>query len=156
MSSERGAGLLEVVIGAAIIAVVLLGTVAAFQAFVRSGLATTAKLQASFLAEEGVEAMRSIRDRSWSEFAGLSGSTYHLVFSSEWDATTTTQTIDGVFARTVAVGDVYRRVSDSDIVASTSLDAKSLDPNTKRVEVEVIWGDTSTVESVTYLTNLFE
>jgi len=139
---ERGASLIEVVIGAAIVVVVLIGALSAFQVFLRSGLATTTKLQAAFLAEEGIEAARSIRDRSWSEFSGLSSGTYHLVLGSQWNTTTTPQLIDGVFTRTISVGDVYRRTSDSDIVPSTSPDSKAIDLNTKRVLLRVSWGET--------------
>ena len=135
----RGSGLIEVVIGAGIIFIVLSGLVSALRLFVHSGSATTEKLQAALLVEEGVEAMRSIRDRSWSEFNGLSGGTYHLVLGSSWSATTTVQLIDSRFTRVFTVESVYRRNSDSDIVASTSPDQKTLDPNTKRVVVTISW-----------------
>lgn len=140
---DDGSALIEVVVGAAIIAAVLIGTVAVFHYFLQSGLATTTKLQAAFLAEEGIEAARSIRDRSWSEFDALSGGTYHLAFGSNWQATSTEQLIDGTFTRTVTIEDAYRRTSDDDIVPESSLDPKAVDSETKRVSVTVSWGTTT-------------
>jgi len=136
----RGAGLIEVLVGAAVIAAILLGVVSVFNFFLKSGVKTTTKLQAGFLVEEGIEAARSLRDRSWSEFSDLSGGTHHLAFDTFWQATSSEQLIDGTFMRTVTISDAYRRVSDNDIVPFESPDPKTADSNTKKVTVSVSWG----------------
>lgn len=138
----RGAGLIEVVVGTAIIAVSIVGILAALNLFVRAGLGTTADVQATFIAEEGLEVMRGLRDGAWSNIDSLaSGTAYHLArVGGAWEATTTAQTVDEKFTRTVTIDDVYRRDSDDDIVPATSTDPNTLDPDTKKVTVSVSWG----------------
>ena len=107
-----------------------------------------------------------IRDASWDIYINpiATSTPYFLYFNGVWWEATTIQQpfIDGVFDRVVIIEDVYRRDSDSDIVASTSLDANTFDPNSKYVTVRVSWANTSTstatstIETQTYLTNIFE
>jgi len=80
---------------------------------------------------------------------------YNLAFDgSNWEATTTSALIDNVFDRTITIVDVYRRDSDDDIIASTSPDSKTLDPNTVQVTASVSW-DEDEVNATTYFTNIF-
>ncbi|MDP7648317.1 MAG: hypothetical protein QGI82_01305, partial [Candidatus Pacebacteria bacterium] len=80
---------------------------------------------------------------------------YNLAFDgSNWEATTTSALIDNVFDRTITIVDVYRRDSDDDIIASTSPDSKTLDPNTVQVTASVSW-DGDEVNATTYFTNIF-
>jgi len=164
---DRGVGIVEIIVGSAIITLTLLGIIATFHFHTQAGLKNTKKIQVAYLLEEGMEAVRFIRDSGWNTyFKPLSTSTpYYLYFNGvRWEATTTTQAlIDGVFDRTVIFEDVYRRDSDSDIIASTSPDSKTFDPDSKYVRVRVSWIDlvststaTSTIETQTYLTNIFE
>jgi hypothetical protein len=131
---------------------------AAFNSYITVALRETDVLTANYLAEEGIEAARSIRDAGFA--VNISGQTvgtpYHLTFNgADWDFTATAQTIDGKFTRTVTLDDVFRRNSDSDIVDPSSGDPKTLDPETKKVTVEVSWdGESKTI--VTYLTDLFD
>lgn len=148
---------MEIIIGTSIISMSLVGIITAFNLFMRVGLANTEKIQATYILEEGIEAFRYIRDGGWTaNIDPLSvGASYYMVFDgSEWEATTTQSLIDNIFNRTVTLADVYRRDSDDDIVASTSPDSKTLDPNIKQVTVEVAW-DGKEVKATTYFTNIF-
>ncbi|TSC57914.1 MAG: Uncharacterized protein Greene041679_224 [Parcubacteria group bacterium Greene0416_79] len=154
----RGFSLVEVVIGAALILLSLIGLITAYSFYLKAGLKNTDRVKAAFLLEEGVEAVLLLRDGAWSNLSSLTGGTwYYLAWNgSSWSATTTETVVDSVFTRTFRIDEVYRRDSDKDIVASTSPAAKSVDQNTKRVTVRVATDEGVTGELATYLTNLFE
>lgn len=154
----RGIALIEIIVGVAIVAAsfLMLGNIA--QLSVRLADVGTQRLQAVFLASEGIEAVRAVRDRGWTLYiAPLSTSTIHyLLFdgmSGEWRTTTTAQIIDGVFARSFTLGEVRRDASD-DIVASGG----TVDSDTRRIDMTVAWGNRGRAykESIsTYITDLF-
>ena len=158
-NGERGISALEILVGLSIILFVLSGIVAAFQQHLSAGLRDMNQIKAAYLTEEGIEALRSLRDSSWSTFSSLTmESPYYLFYSTTtaaWEATTTAQTIDSQFVRTFVLERVYRRNSDDDIVPLADAAAKTLDPNTKKATVLVSWED-RTMELMTYLANLFE
>lgn len=107
------------------------------------------KNEALLYAEEGMEAVRNIRDRDYLDL--VSGS-YGLSFSSDtWSLVAAPETIDAYYQRTVLIEDVYRDGSNNIAAEGT------LDPETKRVTVTVTWNwkgvlPKDTVLS-TYLTN---
>lgn len=151
----RGFGLVEVVVGAAIIAVAFVGILSSFDISLRAGLANTQKIQAALYAEEGLEAVRYLRDSSWStNLATLATSTpYYLVFRNIWAISTTTS-LDGIFTRTITVDDVYRDATTKDIVPSSA--SSAIDSNTLKVTASVTWPSSSaTTSTATYLANLF-
>ena len=148
---------MEIIIGTTIISLSLVGLITSFNLFVRTGLANTQKVQAVYILEESIEAFRYIRDDGWTaNISTLSKNvSYNLAFDgSNWEATTTSALIDNVFDRTITIVDVYRRDSDDDIIASTSPDSKTLDPNTVQVTASVSW-DEDEVNATTYFTNIF-
>lgn len=155
---SKGMGLMEIIIGTTIISFALVGLITAFNLFVSTGLANTQKIQAIYILEESIEAFRYIRDDGWTaNISSLSrGVPYNLLFDgSSWEATTTQALIDGVFSRTITIADVYRRQTDDDIIASTSPDSKTLDPNTIQITAEVVW-DGEKVNAITYFTNILD
>ncbi len=158
--SNVGMSLVEVVVGTALILIALIGLVNAYSFYLKAGFKNTDELKASFLLQEGVEGVTLIRDDGWGSLSALtSGTPYFLSWNgTKWVATTTEVLVGGMFRRTVTLEDVYRRDSDKDIVATTSVEAKSLDPFTKKLTVVVSGTTASTTktETVTYLTNLFE
>lgn len=154
---SKGMGLIEIIIGTSIISLSMVGLITAFNLFIRAGLANTDKIQAIYLLEESSEAFRHMRDGGWAvNISSLSkNNPYYLALGgSSWTATTTSSLIDDMFNRTITIYDVYRRDSDSDIVASTSPDSKTLDPNIVQITTNVTWNKGG-VNSTTYLTNMF-
>ncbi len=149
---NKGMSLLEVVIGSAVL-LSLVSLIAVYGVHLRIALSTTPKMEAVLLAEEGLEAVRFMRDSGWStKIATLTSNTpYYLYLSgSGWVSTTTNTYIDSIFERKFILSDVYRN-GTSDIVSSGTLDA-----NTKKVSVSVSWSDhgaTTTTALYTYLTN---
>jgi len=155
VSTRSGFGLIEVVIGTAILASVLFGVSFFFHQAIVMSRETTHFVQANFLVEEGVEAVKLIRDESWSDIANLAtGTDYFLEFNGvKWATTTVDTYVAGIFDRRFTVSDVSRDGNDD--IASVG----AVDPNTKKITVTVAWnnGSATTSQSVeTYITNLFD
>lgn len=150
----QGFGVVEIVIGSALISIALIGLIGAFQSSLVASREAGRKLTATFLAEEGMEVARLMRDRSWTNISGLSTTTaYYLSFTGgTWATTTVSSQTFGTYYRTVRVTDVYRDGSD-DIVASGTWD-----PYTKKITTDVSWirrGATTTVSLSSYLADIF-
>ena len=161
--TNRGFGLIEILVAAAIISASFISLIAIANSSFRLVSGNVYRVQAEFLAEEGVEAVRILRDESWSgNLSGvLEGTIYYPIFNiltSTWSITETDPgPIDDIFSRVLLFGDVYRRDSDDDIVALSSPDTKTLDVGTKLVTSRVSWNDgAKQVEFVTYITNMFQ
>ncbi len=154
---RAGFGLVEAVIGIALISVFLVGITAVARFSSRLVFSAESELQATFLLEEGVDAVKGLRDASWtSNIAPLFIDTdYWLQFGGNaWALTPSVKPfIDGRFDRRVKVFTVLRDSSD-DIVVSGG----TADPNTKKITVSVSWfdrGATTTETASTYISNLF-
>lgn len=160
---NRGFSLVEILVAVAVLLASFVSVLTAFQVAARHGRGTMEHVQATALAEEGIETMTTLRDAGWNNLSFLTiGTSYDLVFNgTAWATMQTPQMIDGFFRRTVVLDDVYRRNADKDIVASSSPDAKAIDAGTRKVTVRVSWATTTPSgggERVmeTYLMNLFE
>ncbi len=156
-----GTSLVEAIIAIALILLSLTGLVTAYSFYLKAGLKNTDNLKAAFLLQEGVEAATLLRDDSWISFSALTaGTPYYLSWNgTKWVATTTVTLADGVFKRTMTLANVYRKNSGQDIVDVSAPDAKTLDANTKKLTLRVVWNYASTTQDKqikTYLTNLFE
>jgi hypothetical protein len=159
--TQRGVSLIEVVIGVSILATVLWGIVAAFGILLERGFEQEARIKAALLMEEGFEGMRFVRDGSWDAFAELSIDTplALTIGSGIVTATTSTSTIliDGRFARTLTLREVYRRDSDAVIVPVSDPAAKTLDEDARLLEVAVSWdAGAGSIEGTMLFTNLFQ
>ena len=159
---NRGFGLMEILVASAIISASLFALAGTAQLAFRVIAENSNRVQAEFLAEEGLEVVRILRDSSWSSNIPplSSGISYYPVFSSTsstWMlASKDPGLIEGLFSRVAIFDDVYRRDSDDDIVASTSPDSNTLDEGTKQVTSRVSWQDDEKyVEFTTYITDMF-
>ncbi len=154
-SSQRGMGLIEIVIGSAIIVTGILGLISAYATFVNYAFSTQHNVEAAFIGEEGYEALTFLRDASWnSNIKSLSTTTtYSLLWTgSAWATTTVPQYVDGLFLRQFTITDVVR--DGSDRIASSG----TYDPNTKKVTVTVAYwqGHATTTQTLSsYITNLY-
>lgn len=163
--SVSGFGLIEIVVAVGIISAVLF-SIAQVSKLAHRVIAKSAReTQAQFLLEEGVEIMKLLRDAGWAaHIAPLNvGTLYYPVFDelmSVWRLTAdNTGPVGGVFTRTVAVGEVYRRNSDDDIVDISSPDPKTVDPGTRKITVRVLWTEAATSASrkgITYIADIHQ
>ena len=159
---ERGGfGLVEIVVGAGIIGLVLFSLAEVSRFVFRAVDESNLKTRSIFLAEEGMEAVRYLRDAGWAaDIAPLVlDADYYLTFSGGgWQlVSSATPLIDGVFERKIRFSSVYRSSVNDKIVAAGSGGAV-LDPSAKKVEVKVSWtnrGRENVTTLPTYLTNLF-
>lgn len=152
---QKGFGLVEMVIAVSIAAAFIVILAGVNTLYLKISFSQSSKIQAAFLAEEGLEVMRYLRDKSWSENIGsmLNDTDYFITFSGTDWATTTALTYFGIFDRRIRLEAVNRDAND-DIVSSGGV----LDPNTRLITSTVSWserGATSTKMVSAYLTDLF-
>lgn len=136
---KEGFFLIEVVVVASVITVVLIFLLGSIQGSVDASKRSLERTQASYLLEEGAEAIKGIRDAGWTaNIVPLeNNSEYYLVWNgSAWSLSTTQDSniTQNPFSRSVVFEPVYRD-SDDDIVASNG----TLDLKTKKVTVNVSW-----------------
>ncbi len=152
LNHQRGQSILEVIVAMAIFALIGAAMVAmvvgSFIALTQGGEQT----QAEALAQEGIEAVRSIRDGAWNEIiysqSAVTTSSSQWIFSGEG----TDETI-GQYSRTITFSNVCRDGSN-DI---TTCPGSYTDVHSKQAAVSVSWetreGITNTVQRIAYLTN---
>jgi len=153
---SAGFSLVEAVIAAAIIATGIAGIAAAVSAYDRGAATALPSVQATLLAEEGIEAVYLMRDTSWSGTIATyaAGTPYALAWqTNSWATATTLSYIDNTYWRTITFQDVQRNSSEQ-IVSSGGTN----DPNTRLITSSVSWSSrsgTSTVTLSAYVSNLF-
>ena len=133
-SNTRGFSLVEVLLASSLFALLVTVLVGAYLYGQESTSLAGRRVQASFLANEGLEATRNIRDNS---FGNLSDGVYGLVISgNQW-----------IFSGSSDITDIFTR----QITIST------VDADRKQIDAQVTWQQnpqrTGTVSLVTYLTN---
>jgi prepilin-type N-terminal cleavage/methylation domain-containing protein len=153
---KSGFGIIEVLVTVVIISLIIVGLYSASVRALQLIQHSTQRSQATFLAEETIEVLRSLRDAGWSSSFGTltSGTDYYLALSGGvWTITTTNIFIDKTFERTFAIEDANRDGSYD--IASTG----TPDDDTKKIIVSVSWHNqmgTTTQNIETYLTNMFQ
>lgn len=155
-AKNKGFALMEIIIASAIISIITFAIVSAAQKGLGLSQRAVHQTQASYLLEEGAEAVKTIRDSSWATISALTlGTTYYLSFNTTtnlWSLSTTPSTIDSFFTRTVVVSAVSRDVND-DIASSGTVDVR-----TKKVVVTTSWPSSSGTLSKTlsfYVADVF-
>lgn len=154
-NTTRGVTVVEVMIGLTIFLLIfafILQTLTIFFSAQRTVLNST---QALYLAEEGQEIVRYVRDVDWNEIEALSVDTpYYLFVATSTVGTTTVPETVGIFSRSFIVREAFRD-ADDDIVASTTAGATA-DDNSRFITVRVTWDDgDEEVRLSSLLTNLF-
>ena len=159
---RQGFGIFEIIIASAIIvgAVVALINILVLSKYTAEF--STQKIQAAFLLEEGVEAVKFIRDTGWNQniVPLLINTDYYLVFSTSTSVWTIGSApipaIDGIFTRSFRVEHVSRDASSN---IETSYNPANLDLETKKIIMRVTWpfkGQNKTATLETYLVDLFD
>lgn len=154
---QSGFSLVEVLIACMLISLTTLALMSSAAKGIELSNRAIKQVQASLLMEEGIEAVKSIRDTSWTSISDLNLNTpYYLSFNTGSNAWSLTETpsvnpatpIDGVFTRTIAFKEVKRDGNDD--IAPTG----TVDDRTKEVEVTVSWNSDSKSMSF-YLSDIF-
>lgn len=150
MSNCRGITVVEALVGISILGVILVAiSLTQTQFFAASGTVLNT-VQATYLAEEGQELIRYLRDEDWNQLTALTNGTdyYFEVTGSDIDATTTPEVINGVFTRKFTLSALERDAND-DFVESGGVS----DTGGRVVTVTVSWG-TESVSLSALVTNL--
>ncbi len=150
----HGVSLVEVLVGVSIVATMLVVIGYAINSYVAARAALLNNTKATYLAEEGLEIIRAVRDNDWTTIDALPTNTprYLSVSTTTFAIVTTPEVIDGQFYRTFTVRPVYRNASD-DIVASTTAGA-SVDDGSRQIDMYV-GGPSGTTTLQAIITNLY-
>lgn len=153
-SKQSGVTLVEVVIGIGIISVSLVSIGLSINTYVAARSALLNNLKATYLAEEGYEIIRAVRDTNWNTIDALTANnTYYLDISGVSPVINTTpEIIDTNFRRSFVVREVYRNGSD-DIVSSTTVGA-NVDDGSRQFDVFVS-GPNGTTTFQAILSNIY-
>jgi type II secretory pathway pseudopilin PulG len=156
----KGIGLVEIVVAVAILGTALGSIIITFSFYLTAALKNTEVIKATYLTEEGMEAVRILRDDDWdTNIAPVALNTdRYLTYATStktWAISTSPagNYVDGKYMRTVRFSSVSRNASQDIITVGGTVD-----PDTKYVEVTVSWLEgqaTSTRSIAGYLTNLF-
>lgn len=162
---NNGFSIIEVIIACAIISITVSSLMSATGKSIQVSNQALKQAQATLLIEEGVEAVKSIRDNNWTDISGLTLDTnYYLFFNAttnSWSLSTSstapngsipTYPIDSVFTREVSVSAVSRDSSQN--IASSG----TLDTGTKKVTVTVSWNKPGGIVSKSlsfYISDIF-
>ncbi len=147
---QKGVSAVELLVGVSILAVMFIAISFTITRFVNESRDIADKTQALYLAEEGLEMVRYIRDKKWTYVADLDdGNKYYLDLSGPDVATSTTEETIGIFTRSIRVTEVERNGNDDIVQSGTN------DPDSKYVTAIVTWGNpTSTVSLTTMLADI--
>ena len=146
--------MVEIIVAVSIITVSVLVMMAVAEKSIYVSRQSTHSGQATFLLEEGAEAVRITRDNAWSNISGLNNATnYYPLFSSgTWSLSTTSSQV-GIFTRKVNIASVNRDNTTSDIATSGTDD-----PGTKLMTITVSWVEAGTTVTKTlsfYIMDIF-
>lgn len=153
---SHGTLLIEVALGVAILSIVVVMVTLVMTLFLDARDVVLTKTKALYLAEEGIEVMRYMRDADWNILSTelSTGTTYYFLLNPTVVATTTVpEVIDGSFYREFELRDVYRNSVSDDIDISGG-GGTYIDDSIVEVEVRVGYGG-STTTLRTLLGNIF-
>ena len=153
---KKGISIIEILIVIAIIIIALTSLLSIVTLSLKISIQIKERTQAVNLAQEAVDAVRSIRDNDWTK---LTNGNHGLTNAGGyWDFVGTENIING-FSRKILIEDVYRDNTPGDSEATDDIETDGiieasdyLDPDTKKITATVSWKERK-VEIVTYLTN---
>lgn len=153
--------MVEVLIASAIIMTSVVSILGVYSGLTSISLRNTARVQAGMLLDEGAEALRFMRDVSWSSnIAPLTASTTYWLYwdystsTYGWRATTTSVIIDDQFERSFVLTPVSRDTTTFNMVTSGG----TVDAGTRKATITTSWFDktsTTTKSIVMYLYNTY-
>lgn len=140
----------EAVIGVSLAGLILVYSVYAINTYVNSGRDIAEKTQALYLAEDGLELIRYVRDNAWTNISSipLNQTRYLETTNTGVSVSVTPEIVDG-YTRSFTLDNVYRESGTYDIMASTTAGSVA-DTDSKYVTMTVRWG--TPVKSVSLTT----
>jgi len=158
---QKGSGLVEILVAVFIFSIILGSLVTASNMYLSGAGDSLKYAKGAYLAQEGIEAVKTIRDNNWNNISVLADNTdYFLYFDTSsstnniWKTTSISSFTDSFFLRRFRLNSVNRD-SNGRIVSGGG----TSDLNTKKITVYVSWPSktgTTTKTLSTYVTNLFK
>jgi len=150
MKRNQGITLVEALVGIAIISMILVFVM--YTQNLYFGVAETAlqTTKATYLAEEGQEFLRYLRDEDWGQLDSLTtGTTYYFTVSGgAIDITTTPEVVDGVYSRSFTLAPLNRSVSGDFVTTGGTSDGES------RIATVTVSGGEASVSLTTIMANI--
>lgn len=155
LKKNKGFLAVEILVAISIIAVSVLAAMTVAQKSISLSRQSFHISQASFLLEEGAEAVRVLRDTNWTNVSNLNTTTdyYPLFDGNTWTLSVSASKV-GIFTRKINMQNVNRNASNGNIISSGG----TLDPDTKLFIVTVSWpeGGKTIIKTLSfYLANIF-
>lgn len=149
---RRGFSLVEVILAVALFAIIASGAVVGLIGALDANRLSGEMAVALAYVSEGGEAMRSIRNRAFSNLVNTMSMGIARSAGNVWEYSGVNNVFDSRYTRTIAVSEAQRNAA-GDIVANGG----TPDPKTKRIESKVAWDFTAArpqdITQVTYLTD---
>ncbi|MBI2613773.1 MAG: hypothetical protein HYW62_03295 [Candidatus Levybacteria bacterium] len=148
---ERGQSLVEIVLAMGLAAILLPALLTGLVSSREGKAQQTQRIQAVYLLNETVDAVRSVREKGWTSFA-VNGTFHPVISGSTWTLATGSANINS-FTQRVDIEDV-QRASSGAIVTSGG----SVDPSSKKVDIEISWTQpyASTVSASLFITRYLD
>jgi len=137
--TKNGFTVLELIISLFVLTVGVGGAMNLVQQTISASSSLDARLTASYLAQEGLEIVKNLRDRAWLEGAGEWG---EYVQEGEWEADYQDTTLSVYQGRNLNIDtDGFYSYSPSDTETRFTRRISIIDEeqNVKKVTVEVVW-----------------
>lgn len=142
MWNKRGQALIELLIALGLLSLTFTATSRLFIDVSYGDLTGLQRIRAEGLAQEGIQALKSIHERSWNDLtAGITFPTHPVIESGVWNLESGNENID-IYSREIIINDIQRD-NNGQIVASGG----TVDPSTKKFIVRISW-DTPRVLSL--------
>ena len=153
---QKGVTLIEVLIAISIISTIVIAVGFSVNTFVDARTNLLHNTRAVYLAEEGYEIIRALRDDSWSTLDALTLSDTHYldVATSTIAFSGTQEVIDGLYYRSFVLSEVYRDGSSGDDITASTTAGATVDADMVEVTVSV-FGPTGTTSLTAILSNLY-
>ncbi len=144
IKNKNGFTIIEILIAISIFAIFSTGVFYLSLDTIERDSKTTLSSQALLYAQEGIEAVRNIRDTA---YLSLTNGDHGLdLASGSWTFVPAPETVDTSYARTITIEDVYRDIN-GDIASEGTI----FDPETKKITAEVTWNHRGIIPKSTSL-----
>ncbi len=138
---KKGSGLAEILVAVFIFSIILGSLVEVASIYLAGSGESLKSTKGAYLAGEGIEAVKIIRDTGWGNITSFTDNTnYYLYFDTSsstnniWKATSTISLVDSIFTRTFKSNSVYRDINGRIVQSGGTLDL-----HTKKITVSISW-----------------
>lgn len=149
-TQSKGQILIELIIAIGLGTIIIASIFSLFVDIGQANLQSLEQTQGEKYVEEGVEALYSIREKSWNDLVNFSYPAHPVENSSVWELQNGSEILADNFTRQITMEPVYRNATSGEIVTSGGV----IDPSTKKFTITISWQKprTTTISKEIYLT----